>query len=65
MDRDQTLIEIQIHNPFRSGNLILIFHILMVQMPWIISDRFFDYYNIPNLVRISIASMHLDKGVVP
>ena len=35
VDRDQTLIEIQIHNPFRSRNLILIFHILMVQMPWI------------------------------
>ena len=35
-------------------------------LDWIFNaDRFFDYYNIPDMERISIASTHIDKGVVP
>ena len=35
-------------------------------LEWIFNvDKFFDYYHIPDLERVSIASMHVDKGVVP
>ena len=35
-------------------------------LDWIFNvDRFFDYYNIPDMERISIDSMHMDKRAVP
>ena len=34
-------------------------------LEWIFgADKFFDYYNIPDMERIAIAAMHMDKGAV-
>jgi len=35
-------------------------------LEWIFSaDQYFDYYNIPDLERIVVSAMHMDKGAIP